>query len=67
MPEDYFRYQKRKIVRIEDYEAVRDDCTACSEVGALLDKSTNVFYNGHSSDNTDVRGYTWTMLGAEQH
>src|SRR5579863_7356157 len=61
--QDYFRFQKRKIVRIEDYDAVRDDCTDCSEVGAALDKSTNVFYNGRSSDNTDVRGYTWTMLG----
>ncbi len=60
--QDYFRYQKRKIVRIEDYEAVRDDCTMCSEVGALLDKSTNVVANGHSSNNTEVRGYTWTML-----
>jgi putative ABC transport system permease protein len=60
--QDYFRYQKRKIVRIEDYEAVRDSCTNCSDVGAALDKSTNVFYNGHSSDNTDIRGYTWTML-----
>ena len=60
--EDYFRYQKRKIVRIEDYEAVRDGCTDCSEVGALLSKSTNVVYNGHSSNNTEVRGYTWTML-----
>ena len=61
--QDYFRYQKRKIIRIEDYDAVRDNCTDCSEVGAALDKSTNVFYNGHSSNNTDVRGYTWTMLG----
>ena len=60
--EDYFRYQKRKIVRIEDYEAIRDGCTQCSEVGALLSKSTNVVYNGHSSNNTEVRGYTWTML-----
>jgi putative ABC transport system permease protein len=60
--QDYFRFQKRKIIRIEDYEAVRDSCTDCSDVGASLDKSTNVFYNGHSSDNTDVRGYTWTML-----
>jgi putative ABC transport system permease protein len=60
--QDYFRYQKRKIVRIEDYEAVRDSCTDCSDVGAALSKSTNVFYNGHSSDNTEVRGYTWTML-----
>ena len=41
---------------------MRDGCTQCSEVGALLSKSTNVVYNGHSSNNTGVRGYTWTML-----
>jgi putative ABC transport system permease protein len=60
--DDYFRYQKRKIIRIEDYYAIKDGCTECSEVGALLNKSTNVVYNGHSSNNTSVRGYTWTML-----
>jgi putative ABC transport system permease protein len=60
--DDYFRYQKRKILRIEDYQAIRDNCTECSEVGALLAKSTNVVYSGHSSNNTSVRGYTWTML-----
>jgi putative ABC transport system permease protein len=61
-PEDYFRYQRRKIVRIEDYRAVRDGCTECSEVGAMLEKSTHVVFSGHSSDNTEIRGYTWTML-----
>jgi putative ABC transport system permease protein len=60
--EEYLKYQKRKIVRIEDYEAVKAACTECSEVGALLNKSTNVVANGHSSNNTSVRGYTWTML-----
>jgi len=60
--DDYFRYQKRKILRIEDYQAIRDNCTECSEVGALLAKSTNVVVNGHSSNNTEVRGYTWTMI-----
>ena len=60
--DDYFRFQKRKILRIDDYEAVRQGCTECSEVGALLNRSTNVVYNGHSSNNTGVRGYTWTML-----
>jgi putative ABC transport system permease protein len=60
--QDYFRFQKRKTIRIEDYDAVRESCTDCSDVGAALSKSTNVFYNGHSSDNTEVRGYTWTML-----
>ena len=60
--EEYLSYQKRKIVRMEDYEAVKAACEDCSEVGALLNKSTNVVANGHSSNNTDVRGYTWTML-----
>lgn len=62
-PEEYFKYQKRKILRIDDYRAVRDECGSdCKEVGALLSKSTNVVHNGHSSNNTQVRGYTWTML-----
>jgi len=62
-PEEYFKYQKRKILRYEDYEAIRDNCVDCAEVGAMLNKSTNVVYNGHSSNNTGVRGYTWNMLG----
>jgi putative ABC transport system permease protein len=60
--EEYLKYQKRKIVRIEDYQAVKEACTDCTEMGALLSKSTNVVANGHSSNNTEVRGYTWTML-----
>jgi len=60
--EDYFRYKKRKVVRMEDYEAIREACTECAEIGAMLDKSTKVVYNGHSSDNTDLRGYTAAML-----
>jgi len=60
--QDYFRFHKRKIIRMDDYEAVRDNCTGCSEVGAGLFKSTKVVYNGRSSDNTDIRGYTWTTL-----
>ncbi len=54
-PEDYFRYQSRKIIRIEDYQAVREGCTECSELGAGLEKSTHVVYNSHSSDNTQIR------------
>jgi putative ABC transport system permease protein len=60
--EEYLEYQKRKILHIDDYYAVKDACADCSEVGALLNKSTNVVANGHSSNNTSVRGYTWTML-----
>src|SRR3954462_3035143 len=31
-PEEYFKFQKRKIVRMEDYDALREGCTECSEV-----------------------------------
>jgi putative ABC transport system permease protein len=61
--DEYFKFQKRKIVRIEDYNAIKQACTECGETGALLSRSTNVVANGHSSNNTSVRGYTWTMLG----
>jgi putative ABC transport system permease protein len=61
-PDDYFKFQKRKIVRYEDYKAILEGCTYCKEVGALLDRSTNVVHNGHSSTNTEIRGYTATMF-----
>src|SRR5580698_5706187 len=44
--DQYFQFQKRKIIRIEDFDAIRDGCTDCGEVGALLNKSTNVVANG---------------------
>ncbi len=61
-PEQYLRFQKRKIIQFDAYEAVRDQCTYCSQVGAQLTRTTNVVANGHSSDNTEVEGQTWTML-----
>jgi putative ABC transport system permease protein len=60
--DQYFSYQKRKIIRMEDYESIKEACTECNEVGAMLFKSTKVVYNGHSSNNTGVRGYTASMM-----
>jgi putative ABC transport system permease protein len=60
--ESYFKFQKRKIVKLEDYQAIKDGCTDCKEVGALLSKTTNVVHNGQSSTDTGVRGYTATMF-----
>jgi putative ABC transport system permease protein len=60
--DDYFKFQKRKILKMEDYEAVRAACTDCKEVGALLSKTTNVVHNTQSSTDTSIRGYTDTMF-----
>ncbi|MGD0787522.1 MAG: ABC transporter permease [Terracidiphilus sp.] len=63
--EEYLRYQKRKKLHNEDYEAIRDGCTECSEVGVRLDRGGSVVYNGHSSSDTDMRGLTWTMISLD--
>jgi len=63
--QDYFRFQKRKIIRIEDYEAVEEGCTECTEVGVRLDQLVSVVHNGHSSTDTDMRGITWTMVSLD--
>jgi putative ABC transport system permease protein len=63
--EEYFKFQKRKVLRIEDYDAIRDGCHECADVGVRLDRSTTVSYNGHSSSDTDMRGLTWSMVSLD--
>ena len=59
--EDYMRVQKRKIIRMEDYEAVRDNCTECSDVGAATYGHATVVYSRQSSKDVELHGYTWNM------
>jgi putative ABC transport system permease protein len=63
--EEYFKFQKRKKFHIEDYEAMRDSCTECGDIGVRLDRTASVVYNGHSSTDTDMRGLTWTMISLD--
>jgi putative ABC transport system permease protein len=60
-PEDYFRTQKRKIIRMEDYEAVLANCTECGDVGAAAFSRATIVYNRQSSKDTELHGYTWSM------
>ena len=60
--EDYLRYQKRKIVKYEDYQAVHDGCTECKEVGTALSRTIKVVHDGRSTTDTELRGYTDTMF-----
>jgi putative ABC transport system permease protein len=59
--EQWQKYQKRKKLTLDDYKAIRDLCQSCASVGALLNTSGKVVYSNHSSDNTDIRGWTWNM------
>jgi putative ABC transport system permease protein len=59
--EQWQKYQKRKKLELADYYAIADQCKSCVSVGALLNTSGKVVYGNHSSDNTDIRGWTWNM------
>ncbi len=59
---EYLKYQKRKDMTLADYEAVKQLCHVCTQVGALLDTSGSVIAGKKSSTNTDIRGWTWNML-----
>jgi putative ABC transport system permease protein len=59
--EQWEKYQKRKKIELSDYYAIERQCKSCVSVGALLNTTGKVVYQNHSSDNTDVRGWTWNM------
>jgi putative ABC transport system permease protein len=59
--EQWEKYQKRKKIELADYYAIQDQCKSCVSVGALLNTNGKVVKGNHSSDNTDIRGWTWNM------
>ncbi|HET8824123.1 MAG TPA: ABC transporter permease [Terriglobales bacterium] len=60
--DDYMAGQKRKNLQLDDYEAVRDQCTECKVVGASLYKFNGVVkFSQQSSSDTQVRGWTPSM------
>jgi len=60
--EDYMTGQKRKNFQLDDYEAVRDECTECKVIGASLYKFNGaVKFSQESSSDTQVRGWSPSM------
>ena len=58
---DYLKYQKRKVISLDDYRAVQSECTACVAVGALQSTTGLIVYQSQSSTDTQIRGYTAMM------
>ncbi len=59
--EQWQKFQKRKKLTIDDYRAIQQECKSCQSVGALLNTTGKIVYSNHSSDNTDIRGWSWNM------
>jgi putative ABC transport system permease protein len=60
--EAYLKYTKRKNLKMDDYEAVLQQCTACIAVGAEISKSGNVVSNHQSATAVNINGWTTDML-----
>jgi putative ABC transport system permease protein len=58
---EYMKYQKRKDLKYEAYEAIAERCTACSATGAMANASGSVVYGTHSAPDIDIRGWTAEM------
>ena len=60
--DDFLETQRRRKFTLEDYEAVREGCRSCLEVGAATrNDSAEVRYGSNSLRDTLLRGWTPSM------
>jgi putative ABC transport system permease protein len=58
---EWIRNQKRKNIKLEDFEAVQQQCSRCTSTGAATGQQGKVVYGTQSTTDTTVRGWTNTM------
>ena len=58
---DYVKFQKRKVISLDDYRAMKSQCTLCKEVGAMQSTTGPVVYGKESATDVGIRGYTAMM------
>jgi putative ABC transport system permease protein len=59
--QQYLKFQKRKVISLEEYRAVQQECTLCIQVGALQEATGKIKNGSASSDSSEIRGYTALM------
>jgi putative ABC transport system permease protein len=63
--QQYEKLQKRKDILYSDYLYVRDNCKRCAGIGAMQSTVAKVTRETNSITDTQIRGYTWQMLGMQ--
>ena len=58
---DYVRFKKRKVISLDDYRAMKQQCTLCKQVGAMQGTTGLVVYGKESATDVNIRGYTALM------
>jgi putative ABC transport system permease protein len=59
--DDFMEFQKRKRIAIDDFEAVRDFCARCKEVGAAIGGRVETKSGVNSLKDTNLRAWTPSM------
>ena len=60
--DEYLEGLRRKDIKLDDFKALQEECTACRYVGgALYNETGKVKYSQQSSQDTEVRGWTVNM------
>ncbi len=59
--EEFLKYNKRKVLTLDDYRAVQEECKGCPQVGANSATTGKVVVGRQSSTTTQIRGYTALM------
>ena len=59
--DDFLEFQKRKRITYEDFEAVRESCASCKEVGAALGGRVETKSGVNSLKDTNLRAWTPQM------
>ena len=59
--DDYVRYNKRKVLGLDEYHALQAECHTCLGVGASETTTGSIVVGRQSSTGTQIRGYTSLM------
>jgi putative ABC transport system permease protein len=59
--QEFLEFQKRRDITYDDYRAIATECQSCVSVGAERTTTGSVIYGTHSTTDTQIRGWTWTM------
>ena len=59
--EEFLKYNKRKVLTLDEYHAVAEGCRSCGEVGASSTTSGKIILGNQSTTGSQIRGYTALM------
>lgn len=59
--EEYLKYNKRKVLTLDDYHAIQEGCKSCEAVGARSSTSGKIVLGKQNTTGSSVRGYTALM------